>query len=154
MAKISNLNIPEEAEYYLENDVTMAKAAEHFNMSKKTFQNHMKSLETIDLDLYNKVQEKKNNNLTTGAKKGGSISKHGKYSVPHFRSSSLNEAEVLALARYMVENKLTYRELEEETGIPKSTLQDNFSKERLGDYYKKVKENVDFNKMNTNKGLK
>lgn len=152
--QLNSSKIFEEANFYLKNNFTMAGCAEKFGISKKTFQTHMKQLEELDKELFEKVQDKKQNNLKEGAKKGGSISKptsNGNNNHPH--QKSISDDQINALAHLMVENELTYRELEEISGIPKSTLQDNFTKERLGDYYDTLKGRVDKNKADTNKGL-
>lgn len=68
---MNNEQLLEEANYYLDNEVTMSDAANHFKICKKSFQLHMKKLEQIYPNTFKLVEMKKQNNLILGAIKGG-----------------------------------------------------------------------------------
>jgi len=120
----------EEADYYLDNDVTMQQAADHFKICKKTFQLHMKSLEKVCLDKFSLVQEKKQQNLALGAIKGGQKGKPTEGQGG--RASSLSDNEAQSLARKIIDNDWRLREAEKYTDIPKSTISDNLTESIIG----------------------
>ena len=125
-----------QAQYYIDNNVTMKEAGLHFGICKKTFQVRMKKLESIAPDMYKLVQEKKTGNLTLGMVKGG---QNGKPSPGASRSHIMTSEEVVTLAQYALQNDLSLRELETVIGISKSTIFDNFTEEILGiDLYSKI----------------
>ena len=135
----NNNKIIEEAEYYLQNDVTMKTAADHFGISKKTFQIHMKMLDGIDIDKYKLVEDRKLANRISGNIKGG---QNGKPTVfPNKpRKHSISDEEIDALAKKIIYEGLSLREIEIITGIPKSTLLDNLTEDKVEDYEKLRKE--------------
>ena len=128
---ISDEEIVTQANYYLDNDVTMEEAGEYFGVCKKTFQLRMKKLASISPFTYNLVKIKKELNLVLGASKGG---KNGKPTVLGLkrREKNLTSEEAVSLAHHMLENDLSLREIEQFTGIPKSTIFDSLSEENLG----------------------
>lgn len=110
---IDSVKILKEAKYYLENDVTLEEASKFLGISKKTLQNHFKALENIDKELFEAVENKKQQNIQNGRVLGGqNISRTSKYT----------EKNALEIAQTMVEKEMTYREAEEYFGIPKSTI--------------------------------
>lgn len=129
-----NEDIISEADYYLNNDVTMSDAANHFGICKKSFQVHMKKLEEICPDKYKLVNEKKEKNLIRGAIKGGMNGKPSTISnVRIGKSFSFDSETAVSLARDIIDKDLSFRQLEHKSGIPKSTIKDNLSKDRIGD---------------------
>ncbi|MDD6879330.1 MAG: sporulation transcriptional regulator SpoIIID [bacterium] len=102
-----------EANYYLENDVTLQQMSVDLGVSKKTLQNHFKALQNINPNLFEKIQKKKEENINKGRSEGGkNISRVSKYT----------EHDALKIAKIMVEKEMTYRQAEEYFGIPKSTI--------------------------------
>ena len=75
-----------------------------------------------DINLYNKYLYVSRVNQEKGRVIGG---KNGK------RTSNFSRDEISSLCNYIIENDCTLRQLEKESGIPKSTLYDNLDK--LGD---------------------
>lgn len=151
--------IKEQANYYLDNDVTMQQVANHFGFkSKKTIQINMKKLESVDPELFKLVEEKKQGNLVTGMVKGGQngkptmINEEGNAIIR--KPKSITDQEIKDIAELIIFYKWTLREAEENLGISKSTLYDNLTRERLGDdLYNRYTSTLEFNKMNTNKSL-
>ena len=128
--------IKAQAQYYIDNNVTMKEAGLHFGICKKTFQVRMKKLESIAPDVFKLVELKKQNNLASGMVKGG---QNGKPSPGASRSHIMTSEEVVTLAQYALQNDLSLRELETVIGISKSTIFDNFTEEILGiDLYSKI----------------
>ena len=126
--------ILQEAQYYLNNDVTMEQAANNFGISKKSFQLHMKTLEQICKHTFNLVQLKKQNNLNQGIIKGGKNGKPSRTSNNvETKPYALSELESIILARKMIIYDWSLRKTEEETGIPKSTIRENMTKDRIGE---------------------
>ena len=149
----SNEQILEYADYYLENDVTMKEAGEHFGVHKSTFQFNMKKLESIDPVKFKLVQDKKNNNLSVGMVKGGQNGKPSYHPYIPRKPKSISDGEIIHIAEKMIEEKLTLREAGEIFGISFTTLYDNLTEERLGkELYQKYLDNAWYNKVNTNKG--
>lgn len=146
---ITNEEIIKQADYYLNNEVTMEQAGVHFGVCKKTFQVRMKKLEKIDLDRYKLVQDKKQKNLSFGMIKGG---QNGKPSVVNTKEHVLTKDEAVSLANHMLENDLSLRNVESTMDISKSTVFDSLSEENLGEeLYKNIKEMFESHKPQ-NKG--
>lgn len=147
--------IKEQANYYLENDVTMQQVADHFGFkSKKTIQVNMKKLSSIDPDLYKLVEDKKQNNLSIGMVKGGQNGKPSNMIGNTNKSKTIGDQDIKDIAELIIFYKWTLREAEENIGISRSTLYDNLTKERLGeDLYNRYTTVLEFNKMNTNKDV-
>lgn len=122
----------EEANYYLDNEVTMQQAATHFGISKKSFQIHMKKLETLFPDKYVLVQEKKNAHLVEGAKKGGQNGKPSKPAVYTPKPFTIDNELLIQIANSIIKSDLTLREIESIYDIPRSTIHDNLNIDRLG----------------------
>lgn len=120
--------IIKQAQYYIDNDVTMKEAGNHFGICKKTFQVRMKKLESIAPDVFKLVELKKQNNLASGMIKGG---QNGKPTIVP-RSHSITKEQTIEIANYMLENDASLRNLEMVFGISKSTIFDNFTEEILG----------------------
>lgn len=139
----TNEEIIEQAQYYIDNNVSMKEAGEHFGVSKKTFQIRMKKLEDISPSVFKLVQDKKEKNLVSGAIRGGQNGKPNTVSgtSPKPRSHSISPEEAINLANYMLENDATLRDLEATFGISKSTIFDNFTKEILGE---ELNEKIEF----------
>ncbi len=125
--------ILEEANYYLDNDVTMKQAANYFGISKKSFQVHMKKLENLFPDKYKLVQEKKQMNLIAGAKKGGQNGKPTPPLVHTPKPFTIEKEMLMQIANSIIKSDLTLREIENIYDIPKSTIHDNLIPERLGE---------------------
>ena len=128
----TNEKIIEQAQYYIENDVTMKEAGEYFGICKKSFQVRMKKLESIAPDVFKLVELKKQGNLASGMVKGG---QNGKPTIVP-RSHSITKTQAIQFANYMLENDVTLRELESVFGISKSTIFDNFTSDILGEELK------------------
>ena len=109
----NNEDILKEAEYYLDNDVTIEQASSDLGISKRTVQLHMKKLESIAPDKFKLVQDKKISNERQGKIKGGTLGK---------RTPFWSHDEAIVIAQRMVEENLTYEQAEKEFGIPKSTI--------------------------------
>lgn len=127
---MDNKQLLEEANYYLDNDVTMAESACYFNISKKSFQLHMKKLEQISPEKFKLVQLKKEENLALGMVKG---EKNGKPTKVEGKPFTLTEEEAISLAKSIIMGDLSFRDAEMLTGIPKSTIAGNLTKERIGE---------------------
>ena len=146
--------IREQANYYLENDVTMQQVGDHFGVSKKTIQLNMKKLSSIDPDLYKLVEDKKRGNLISGMVKGGQNGKPTNMMGNTNRKKTIGNQDIKDIAELIIFYKWTLREAEENLGISKSTLYDNLTRERLGDdLYNRYATTLEFNKMNTNKDV-
>ena len=115
----SNEDILREAEYYLNNDVTIEQASSDLGISKRTLQLHMKKLASIAPEKYKLVTDKKNNNIQNGRIVGGNIGK---------RSTTWTSEDAMKIASKMLDNGLTYEQAETELGIPHSTLHDMMHK--------------------------
>lgn len=125
MAK-TNEEIENMGKYYIDNDVTYLEAANHFGVSKRSFQLYMKKLKEISESTFKLVQDKKQANLVIGAKKGGSISRHESPNVG--RKKHISDADLDTYTDKLIEGDLSIRQLSGDTGIPKSTLYDNITK--------------------------
>ncbi len=129
---MDNKQLLEEANYYLGNDVTMAESACHFNISKKSFQLHMKKLEEIYPEKFKLVQLKKGRNLALGMVKGGKNGKPTNHKKLGGKPFTLTKGEAISLAKSIITGDLSFREAEMLTGIPKSTIAGNLTEERIG----------------------
>lgn len=109
----SDEQIIKEADYYLNNDVTVEEASKHLKISKKTLQLHLKKLESIAPDKFKLVEDKKANNQRQGVVKGGINGKRG---------ASWTEDDAKIIAQQMISKEMTYEEAERQFGIPKSTI--------------------------------
>ena len=109
--------------YYIENNVTYGEAAEHFGVSKRSFQLYMKKLKEISESTFKLVQDKKKANLIIGAKKGGSISRTDSPNVG--KKHTITDEELNHYADLLINGDLSLRRLSGDIGIPKSTLYDN-----------------------------
>ncbi len=114
-----------EAEYYLNNDVTIEQASHDLGISKRTFQLHLKKLESSAPDIYKLVKDKKESRIRQGQSKGGSLGKRG---------PTWTKEQALDLALDMIEKGRTYSEEGMVAGIPKSTLYDMINKGVTDDY--------------------
>lgn len=111
--------IIKEAEYYLNNDVTIEQASSNLNISKRTLQLHLKKLEEISPATFRLVQEKKSGNIKEGNIKGGQTGK---------RKPTWTEEQALQVAMKIINEGMTYKEAEEHFHIPSSTLHDMVTK--------------------------
>ncbi len=107
--------IKKEARVYLEESETVAEAAQKCGVCLRTFQLHLKSLKEIDLTLHNLVLAKQAKNQKAGRAKGSRIGK---------RTVTYTKEEAIELAQLIITYQLTYKEAEEATGIPTSTIYD------------------------------
>jgi len=119
--------------------VTVLEASLKFDCSVSSIRKYItklkKSGDKNDIILYNSYLEVSNMNKLNGRILGG---KSGK------RSSNLSDSLVSDLCDYIVESGCTLRQMEKETGIPKSTLYENLSKlndPRLQDVYDEHRRN-------------
>lgn len=112
-------NILKEANYFLTNDVTLKEASSNLGISKRTLQLHIKKLEKIEPATYVLVKDKIEKNIKKGNIKGGTIGKRG---------PSTTEIDTLEMFNFMVENDLTYEEMENYLGMPKSTIYEALSR--------------------------
>ena len=109
----SNDKILEEANYYLNNDVTIKQASSDLGISKRTLQLHFQKLESIDLEKARLVKDKKIANEKQGKIKGGSLGKRG----PNWTREQAQQ-----LADAMINNQMTNREAATTFERPKSTI--------------------------------
>lgn len=110
---MKNDKIIEEANAYLNGNLSMKDTAISLNINIRTFQLHMKKLEEIDPELHKMVINKKNSNQRAGRKLGGQIGK---------RSSNYTKEEARKIAEMMLIEELTYEKAAEKFDIPKSTI--------------------------------
>ena len=111
--------IIKEAEYYLNNDVTIEQASTDLKISKRTLQLHLKKLEEIAPETFKLVQEKKSGNIKLGNIKGGQTGKRG---------PTWTEEQALEVAMKIINDGLSYREAEAYFKIPSSTLHEMVTK--------------------------
>lgn len=111
--------ILKEAEYYLNNDVTIEQASEDLHISKRTLQLHLKKLEEIAPATFKLVQEKKSGNIKKGTIKGGQTGKRG---------PTWTEEQALQVAMKIINEGMTYKEAEAYFKIPSSTLHEMVTK--------------------------
>lgn len=102
-----------EAEYYLNNDITIDQASKDLHISKKTLQLHLKKLEEIAPTTFKLVQEKKNANIKKGTIRGGQTGKRG---------PTWTEEQALQIATKIIEDEMTYQQAAEYFQIPSSTI--------------------------------
>ncbi len=118
---IDKSKIIEAANYYLNNNVTLEEAGRKAGIkSKKTLDKYFnellgKSTLQEDVELYRKIQEKKQLNVANGRKKGGQMGT---------RAPGWTEEDVRKLYDYVMNNLTTYRKIEDELGIPHATAFD------------------------------
>ena len=110
---VDNNIIIYEAEEYVNNNLTVSQTAKVLGISKRTLQLHLRRLEQIDNNLYQQVQEKQKLNQQSGRVKGGQTGKS---------HSHITQEQAEYMASEMIKKNLTYRDAEEEFGIPKSTI--------------------------------
>lgn len=111
--------IIKEAEYYLNNDVTIEQASSDLHISKRTLQLHLKKLEELAPETFKLVQEKKTGNIKAGTIKGGHTGKRG---------PTWTEEQALEVAMKIINDGLSYREAEAYFKIPSSTLHEMVTK--------------------------
>jgi len=109
----SNEDIIREANYFLDNDVTVEQASRDLGVSKRTLQLHLKKLESIAPDTFRLVEDKKKANEKRGRVVGGTLGK---------RKPMWSEEDAKDAVQSMLDGQMTYRKAEEELGIPRSTL--------------------------------
>ena len=106
--------------------VNVIQASKKFDCSVSSIRKCIAKLKSSnnpdDINLYNKYLYVSCVNQKNGRIIGG---KNGK------RTSNFSRDEISSLCNYIIENDCTLRQLEKESGIPKSTLYDNLDK--LGD---------------------
>lgn len=102
-----------EAEFYLNNNYTVAEAASRLHMCKSTLQKHFHKLSSINQDLYTKVRNKQIVDIKKGQALGGTIGK---------RSKSYTMEEANRIADLFISREYTLDELSSVTGIPRTTL--------------------------------
>ena len=111
--------IIKEAEYYINNDVTIEQASSDLHISKRTLQLHLKKLEELAPETFKLVQEKKTGNIKAGTIKGGHTGKRG---------PTWTEEQALEVATKIINDGLSYREAEAYFKIPSSTLHEMVTK--------------------------
>jgi len=112
--KVSNdfdRKILNEARYYLTHNNTMKEVAIHFNISIRTLQLHFKKLESIDLETYKLVLDKKEINQINGRKNinGG-------------KKSFYTEEDINYICDTIINRGFSYNEASLYFNIPSSTL--------------------------------
>ena len=105
--------ILEEADYYLNNDVTIKQASSDLGISKRTLQLHLQKLESISPEKAKLVKDKKLASEKQGKIKGGSLGKRG---------PTWTKEQAMEIAEAMINKQMTNREAESAFGIPKSTI--------------------------------
>ena len=114
MTKEEETRIEEEAQEYINNDLTEKQTAEKLGINRRTLQLHLKKLTIINQELYNLVLKKKESNIKTGRIKGGQI---GKITGPNY-----TREDALEKAQGIIDNLYTYEEAAAIYGIPRSTI--------------------------------
>ena len=100
-----------EARYYLTHNNTMKEVAVHFNISIRTLQLHFKKLESIDLETYKLVIDKKEINQINGRKNsfGG-------------KASFYSQEDINNICDTIISRGFSYNEASLYFNIPSSTL--------------------------------
>ena len=114
MTKEEEIRIEEEAQEYINNDLTERQTAEKLGINRRTLQLHLKKLAIINQELYNLVLKKKESNIKTGRIKGGHI---GKITGPTYTKEDAN-----IVANGIIRESYTYEEAAITYGVPKSTI--------------------------------
>lgn len=109
----SNEDILKEADYYLDNDVTIEQASSDLGISKRTLQLHLQKLKSIAPDKFVLVTDKKKSNERRGKITGGSLGKRG---------ATWTDEQALDAAQIMINGGLTYEQASQVLNIPSSTL--------------------------------
>ena len=119
MAK--NEQIIEEANYYIQNDVSVEEAAEHFGISRRSFQLYMAKLIEIAPQIA-KLQQEKSLKMQE--------MRRGKYerTKDNSRRASWSLEDAERVAKFILSTNATIREAGDEFDIPKSTVHDMLSK--------------------------
>lgn len=117
----NNQRIIEEANYYIENDVSVEAAAEHFGISRRSFQLHMAKLVEIAPQVA-KLQQEKSLRMQE--------IRRGRYerTKENSRSANWSNEDAERVATFILSTNSTLREASEELKIPKSTIHDMLSK--------------------------
>ena len=123
------------AKYYINTPhVTMAQVADKFGVSKKTVQNAMKKIQELGQNeseemrsLSLAVEDKKNNSLVAGAKKGGRNGKPTTNGGSGGRHLTISIENLEKYADRIINGDISLRDLSRSTGIAKSTLHDNLT---------------------------
>ena len=105
--------IVKEAEEYVSNNKTVEETAKDLGISKRTLQLHFKRLQKINENLHKKVLEKQETAQQIGRIKGGQVGK----SHSHFTKEQAEK-----IANTIITKALSYKDAEEEFGLPKSTI--------------------------------
>ena len=120
-------------------NLSMSDIALRFGVSKRTIQNAMNELKILGekyslehdekylkiYELSQLVQAKKTHNLIVGAKKGGRNGKPTPNLKHGGRNLTISCEMIEEIASLRREFKLSYRDIEQLTGVPKSTIHDN-----------------------------
>ena len=109
----TNDQIINEANEYINNDLTIEETSKKLGISKRTLPLHFKSLELIDSGLFKLVTDKKELQQVRGRVKGG---QNGK------RNVTWTVEQARFIADEFVKQGLTYEEAEKVFDIPKSTI--------------------------------
>ena len=105
--------IIESAEFYLNNNFSVAETAIKLEISKSTLQKRFQKLAELDPELFTLVRQKQKNNQSVGRVLGG---ENGK------RKPSYTVEEANKIADVFIANECTLDELSEITGKPHTTL--------------------------------
>ena len=112
---MDNSNIINEANTYLNSNMTVNDTAKYLGISRRTFQLHLRKLELLNPDLYKLVIKKQKSNIMAGRSVGGRNSK---------RLSSYSKEEAISITNEIINNQMTYRDAELKFNIPSSTIYD------------------------------
>ena len=105
--------IIKEATFYLENDMTIEETASELGISKSTLQKHIKRLESINSDLYNKIRLMQEERQKQGRIKGGTLG---------HRTTIWTNEDALRIADIFITGEYTLDELAKITSVSRSTL--------------------------------
>ena len=132
---------------YMEKSHTVQETAMHFNRNEKTIRVHLKNIGAILGEEYvERAKLVKANNYSSAAKKR-CIS-----SVGH--KSSISDEKIKLVTEDIVYNGATLRKASKKSGIPKSTIQDNITPERVGEeLYQLYTTTAEFHRATTNQDV-
>lgn len=105
--------IIEHGKYYCNNDTTIDQAAQHFGVSRRTYQLHLEKFSKLSTENSEKLALKRQSNMNKGVIFGGTIGK---------KQSPFSDEQVDNIFKTMIAEDLTLRGLSAKLNISKSTL--------------------------------
>lgn len=132
---------------YMEDSHTVQETAAHFNRNEKTVRVHLKNIGTILGEEYvERAKLVKANNYSSAAKRKR-ISSAG-------RKPSISDEKIKSITEDIVYRGATLRDENKKCGIPKSTIHDNITPERVGEeLYKLYTTTAEFHRTTINQNV-